>query len=49
MKKDNLKIIVSEAGVVDDVRSMILETRERVSRVVNTGMALLYWRVGKRL
>lgn len=49
MKDDEITIIQSPAGVVSDVRSMIVETRKGVSRVVNAGMTLLYWRIGRRI
>ena len=47
--KDDLTIIQSPAGVAADVRSMIQQTREAVARTVNTGLTLLYWRIGKRI
>lgn len=46
---EKLGIIQSEAGLVADVRSMIAQTREGVARTVNTGMTLLYWRIGMRI
>lgn len=46
---DDLDIIRGDAGLVADVRSMIAQTREEVARTVNTGMTLLYWRIGKRI
>lgn len=46
---DDLTIIQSPAGVAADVRSMIQQTREAVARVANTGLTLLYWRIGKRI
>ena len=49
MNNDDLQIIQSDAGLVADVRSMITQTREGVARVVNQGMTLLYWRIGKRI
>lgn len=49
MNHEDLEIIQSEDGVVADVRAMIEQTREGVSQVVNTGMTLLYWRIGKRI
>jgi predicted nuclease of restriction endonuclease-like (RecB) superfamily len=44
-----LHIIQSDAGPVADIRRMIEQTREGVARIVNTGMTLLYWRIGKRV
>jgi len=49
MSSDDLSIIQSDAGVVDDVCSMIAQTREGVARTVNAGITLLYWRIGKRI
>jgi len=50
MKQDNeLNIIHSDAGITADVRGMIIQSREGVSRAVNAGMTLLYWRIGKRI
>jgi predicted nuclease of restriction endonuclease-like (RecB) superfamily len=49
MKNDELTIIQSDAGLVADVRTMIEQTREGVARTVNTGLTLLYWRIGKRI
>lgn len=43
-----LHIIQSDAGPAADIRRMIEQTREGVARIVNTGMTLLYWRIGKR-
>ncbi len=48
-ENDDLQIIQSDAGLIADVRSMIAQTREGVARVVNQGMTLLYWRIGKRI
>lgn len=49
MSKDDLSIIQSDAGLAADVRSMIEQTRAGVARIVNQGMTLLYWRIGKRI
>ncbi|MGJ8656081.1 MAG: PDDEXK nuclease domain-containing protein [Akkermansiaceae bacterium] len=46
---NELEIIQSDAGITADVRSMIEQTREGVARTVNTGITLLYWRIGKRI
>lgn len=45
----DLDIIQSENGIVDDVRDMIEQTRQGVAQVVNSGITLLYWRIGKRI
>lgn len=49
MNTENLAIIQSTDDLVADVRSMIAQTRDGVARTVNAGMALLYWRIGKRI
>lgn len=37
--------LVSPA-LVEDVRQLILTTREKVARTVNAGLVMLYWRIG---
>jgi len=49
MTDENLEVIQSPDVVVADVRAMIKQTREGVSQIVNAGMTLLYWRIGKRI
>lgn len=49
MSNDDLRVILSDAGLAADVRGMIEQTREGVARTVNAGMTLLYWRIGKRI
>lgn len=49
MSENSPDIIQSADGLVADVRSMIEQTREGVARAVNSGMTLLYWRIGKRI
>ena len=49
MNTENLAIIQSTGDLVADMRSMIAQTRDGVARTVNTGMTLLYWRIGKRI
>jgi hypothetical protein len=46
---DQTGIIQSTDGITADVRSMILQTREGVAQIVNSGITLLYWRIGKRI
>jgi len=46
---DDLQILQSPAGLTADVRGMIEQTRGQVARIVNAGMTLLYWRIGKRI
>lgn len=45
----DLSILQTPSGLVADVRGMIEQTRSQVARVVNAGMTLLYWRIGKRV
>ncbi len=45
----DLQIIQSDDGLTADVRSMIEQTRAGVAQVVNQGMTLLYWRIGRRI
>lgn len=35
--------------LIGDIRALIEETRSAVAVTVNTGMTLLYWRIGKRI
>jgi hypothetical protein len=41
--------LASPSRLLRDVRSLILETRERVARTVNAGLTLLYWQIGRRI
>ena len=47
VKSDNLTIVQPE--FIDDLRQMIDEARRFVAATVNTGLTMLYWRVGKRI
>jgi len=49
MSHENLNIIHSSKGITNDVKAMIEQTRDTVSRVINTSVTLLYWRIGKRI
>jgi predicted nuclease of restriction endonuclease-like (RecB) superfamily len=49
MAKGRFPSKTSQIALVKDIRRMIDETRSAVARAVNTGITLLYWRVGKRL
>lgn len=44
-----ITVIQSDAGLLADLRSMIEQTREDVARTVNSGITLLYWRIGRRI
>ena len=35
--------------LVGDIRNLIEETRQRISITVNSGLTLLYWKIGKRI
>lgn len=39
----------SHDGIAADVRSRIVETSGGVAGAVNTGITVLYWRIGKRM
>lgn len=49
MSDEHLDIIDTPDGLLDDVQSMIEQTRTGVAQAVNTGMTSLYWRIGKRI
>ena len=36
-------------SLFQDLRSLIIETRQDVARQVNSALVLLYWRVGQRI
>lgn len=40
---------VASSPLLDDLRRMIEETRQGVAVMVNAGLTMLYWRVGKRI
>ena len=39
----------SSGKLVEDLRSLITETRQDVARQVNSALVMLYWHVGKRI
>ena len=47
--KSDLTILKTSSGLAADVRGMIEQARGQVARIVNAGMTLLFWRVGKRI
>ena len=49
MSQQETDIIQSKEGLATDVRRMIEQTREGVAQTVNSGITLLYWRIGKRI
>jgi hypothetical protein len=44
-----LAVNVTSVQLLDDVRELILATRERVASAINAGLVLLYWQVGPRI
>ena len=40
---------VPVAGLLTEVRDLILTAREGIARTVNAGLTLLYWEIGHRL
>lgn len=38
-----------ESGLLQDLRTLILETRQTFAVTVNAGLTTLYWRLGKRI
>lgn len=36
-------------ALVEDLRRLIVETRQNVARTVNSALVLLYWKIGKRI
>lgn len=47
--KNDLAILKTSSGLAADVRGMIEQARSQIARIVNAGMTLLFWRVGKRI
>ena len=37
------------APLIEDVRKMIDEARNRMASAVNSALAILYWRIGRRI
>jgi len=40
---------IADKSLIRDVRQMIEETRASVAATVNTGLTILYWRIGRRI
>jgi hypothetical protein len=40
---------IADKPLIRDVRQMIEETRASVAATVNTGLTILYWRIGRRI
>ncbi|MCD6310969.1 MAG: DUF1016 family protein [Elusimicrobia bacterium] len=47
--KRPVKIITSAGRLVADIHKMIDETRSSVAATVNTGLTMLYWKIGQRV
>jgi hypothetical protein len=49
MVHDKLPEQIDADTLLHEIRGMIEETRSAVASTVNTGLTLLYWRIGKRI
>ncbi|MBW2708001.1 MAG: DUF1016 family protein [Deltaproteobacteria bacterium] len=47
--KDKKNLAIADKSLIRDVRRMIKEARESVAVAVNTGLTMLYWRIGGRI
>ncbi|MCK4983460.1 MAG: hypothetical protein KAS17_11085, partial [Victivallaceae bacterium] len=47
--KSKLNDTAPENILLHDIRKLIEETRTSVATVVNAGLTILYWKVGKRI
>src|SRR5215475_1017163 len=47
--KSSASLSTTPAGLLDDVRALIRQTREGVAQAVNAALTLLYWQVGHRI
>jgi len=43
------KSLQTSDSLFQDLRSLIIEARQDVARQVNSGLVLLYWRMGQRI
>jgi hypothetical protein len=43
------RLLPAPAGLLDDVRTLIRQTRDGVAQAVNSALVLLYWQVGHRI
>lgn len=48
-KAKSVKMPAKKGGLLEDLRTMIEQTKQSVAAAVNTGLTLLYWRVGNRI
>jgi predicted nuclease of restriction endonuclease-like (RecB) superfamily len=49
IKRPSAATALAPAGLFADVRQMILDARASVARAVDTGLATLYWHIGRRI
>ena len=42
-------LVTPDKSLIRDIRQMIEETRASVAAAVNTGLTMLYWRIGRRI
>lgn len=42
-------VVATPTDLLEDLRCLILQTREEVARAVNAALVLLYWQVGQRI
>jgi hypothetical protein len=49
MKKKRSKATILVKGLLPELRTLIHSARQTVGQAVNTGLTLLYWRVGERI
>ncbi|RJQ85047.1 MAG: DUF1016 domain-containing protein [Desulfobacteraceae bacterium] len=47
--KAKKSLVTPDKSLIRDVRQMIEETRASVAAAVNTGLTMLYWRIGRRI
>ena len=47
--KNNHNLLTTDKALISDLRQMIEETRASVAVAVNSGLTILYWRIGRRI
>jgi hypothetical protein len=47
--KDKKDLATADMSLIREVRRMIEETRASVAAAVNTGLTMLYWRIGHKI
>ncbi|MEX1039668.1 MAG: DUF1016 N-terminal domain-containing protein [Pirellulaceae bacterium] len=48
-KQQHTEVIMSPGPLLEELRSLILSTREGVAQSVNSALVRLYWEVGRRV